>query len=151
MAGPKITRKMRRDLHADGSTALPNLARHLVGVLNFTDDAKRFRVYEAIEELPALDGAILVQDHHRHVLHVIIERITERDHLDERRKKHEEQRHRIAQDRDEFLEQDRVQSAERRALHAAFSCCFSPACFAVRVTKTSSSDGPISWISGLSI
>ena len=45
-------------------------------------------------------------------LHVVVERVAERDHLDERRKEHEEERHRIAQDGDEFLEEDGVEAAE---------------------------------------
>ena len=69
-----------------------------VDVPHFPDDAKRLGVDEAIEELAALDGAIFVQDDHRHVLDVVIERVAERDHLDERREEHEEERHRIAQD-----------------------------------------------------
>ena len=99
--------------------SFPDFARHLLDVLDFADDPECLRVDEAIEELPALDGAILIQDRHRHVLHVVIERVTERDHLDERREEHEEQRHRIAQDRDEFLEEDRVEAAEGSAFHGA--------------------------------
>src|SRR5205085_9714739 len=73
-------------------------------------------------------------------------------HFHQRREKHEEQRHRVAPDDDEFLEQNCAKSAEWFDLlhvdHAAFFfCCSSAASFALRVTNTSSSDGPISWIS----
>src|SRR5438874_13135042 len=81
------------------------------------------------------------------MFHVGIERVTERDHFYQRRKEHEEQRHRVAPDDDEFLEQNCAEAAKRFLLHAAFSFCSSAADFALNVTKTSSSDGPISWIS----
>src|SRR4051812_17670242 len=151
MTVAQIAREMGRDLHPDRGAAFPDFAGHFLDVPDFADDAECLRVDEAIEELTALDGAILIQDRERHMLNVVIERVTERDHFDERREEHEEQRHRVAKDRDEFLEQDRVQAAKRRVFHAAFSCWFSPACLAVNVTKTSSNDGPISWISELAI
>ena len=63
--------------------------------------------------MAALDGAVFIENHHRHVLDVIIERITKRDHLDQRREEHEEQGHRIAPDDDEFLEEDGAEATER--------------------------------------
>ena len=137
MAGAQIAREMRRNLQSHISAPFPNLARHLIDVLDFADDPERLGVNEAIEKLPALDGAIFVQDRHRHVLDVVIERVTERDHLDERRKKHEEKRHRIAQDGDEFLEQDRVETAEGGVFHACTSFfCSRFAVRSVRATLT---------------
>ena len=115
--------KCRRNLQSDIGVAAANFARQFVDALHFADDAKCFRVHEAVDELPAFDGAIFVQDHHRHVFHVVIERVTERDHFDERRKKHEEQRHRIAPDDDEFLEQDGAEAAERDVFHSS-RCSF---------------------------
>src|SRR5438270_9533782 len=117
MAGPKIAREMRRDLHADRGAAFADFASHFFDVLDLADDSKRLGIHETVEEPPALDGAIFVQDRHRHVFHVVIERVTERDHLDERREEHEEKRHRVPQDGDEFLEQDRIEAAERSAFH----------------------------------
>src|SRR5206468_5861467 len=54
---------------------------------------------------------------HRHVFHVVIERVTKRDHLDQRRKKEKKERQRIAPDDDKFFEQDRAKSAERFVFH----------------------------------
>src|SRR3954470_1125188 len=108
MPPPDIPGEMRWNLHADRGAALPDLARHFFDIPDFAYDSERFRVDETIEEPTALDRAILVQDRHWHVLDVVIEGVAERDHLDEGWKEHEEQGHRIAQDGDEFLEQDRA-------------------------------------------
>jgi hypothetical protein len=117
MSGAQIAREMRRDLEADISAALANLARELLDVLHFADDPKRLRVNEAIDKLPALDGAILIQDHRGHVFHVVVERVTKRDHFDQWREEHEKERQRIPDDRDEFLEQDGAKASEGCALH----------------------------------
>src|SRR2546423_15497304 len=117
MAAAQVAGKVWRDLHADRSARFPDLAGNFFDVLDFTDNAKSLGVDEAIQKLPALDGAIFVQDRHRHVFNVVIQRVPERDHLDERREEHEEQRHRVAQDGDELLEQDRVQAAGGGAVY----------------------------------
>src|SRR5262249_59304052 len=76
------------------------------------------------------------------------ETITEPDHLHEQREKHKEHRHWIAPNDVEFFEQNCAEPAKRFVFHAAFSFCSTAAAsFALNVTKTSSSDGPISWIS----
>jgi len=85
--------------------------------MDLSHDPKRLRVHETIDQLTALDGAIFVQDDRRHVFHVIVEGIAERDHLDQGWKKHEEKRHRIAPDDDEFLEENCAKSAKRLAFH----------------------------------
>ena len=115
--GAQVAGEVRRNLQSHISAAFANLARELLDVLHFADNPKRFRIDEAIEKLPALDRAILIQDRHRHVPHIVVERVTERDHLDERRKEHEEKRHRIPQDRDELLEENGAEAAEGCALH----------------------------------
>ena len=51
------------------------------------------------------------------MLDVVVERVTERDHFDERREEHEEERHRIAPNADELFEQDRAQAAEGTMFH----------------------------------
>ena len=89
-----------------------DLTRQRRGAAHFPNDAKCFGVDEAVEQLPALHGAIFIEDDHRHVFDVVIERVAERDHLDERREKHEEERHRVAQDDDEFLEKNSAKAAE---------------------------------------
>src|SRR6266571_7091218 len=143
MARTQVADEVRRDLHADIGMAFADFARELLDVLHFADNAKCFGVNEAIEELPAFDGAIFVQDRHPHVFDVVVERVTERDHLDERRKKHEKKRHRIAQDDDEFLEEYCAETPKRFRFHQAASRWFSGECFALSATKTSSSEGPI--------
>src|SRR5438309_9202534 len=144
MSGPQIARELRRNHDTDIRVAFADPARDFIRTGRLPDNAKRFRVHKTIDELPALDRAIFIVNDRRHVLHVGVERVAERDHFHERREKHEEQRHRIARDADELLEQDGRETAERVKLHAAFFASFSPAYFAVSVTKTSSSDGPIS-------
>ncbi len=117
ITGADIAGEMRRDLQADIGAAFADFARELIDVLHFPDNAEGLGVDETIEELTALDGAVFVQDDHGHVAHVVVERVAERDHLDERREEHEEEGHRIAQDADEFLEEDGVEAAERRRFH----------------------------------
>ena len=89
--------------------------------MHFANDTKRFCVHETIDQLPALDRAILIENHHRHVFDVVVERVAERDHFHQRRKKHEEERHRIAPDADEFLEKDGAEAAEWLMSAHAFS------------------------------
>src|SRR6202011_45334 len=147
ITGADVLGKLRWNLQTRVGATSANLARHLLDALHFADDAKCLRVHEPIDELPALDRAIFIENDERHVLHVGVERVAKCDHLHQRREKHEKQRHRITPNDDEFLEQNCSESTEGFALHAAFSFCSSAAYFALRVTKTSSSDGPISWIS----
>src|SRR5580704_15198410 len=135
--------KLWRNLQPDISIPSANLTRHFLDALGLTDDAKCLRVHKAVDELAAVNRAVLVQNHHRHVFYIGIERVAERDHFDQWREKHEEQRQRIAPDHDEFLEQDCAEAAKHFCLHAAFLFCCSVADFALSVTKTSSSDGPI--------
>src|ERR1044072_5916874 len=104
---------MRRNLQPDMGVTGADFTRHFICVPYLFDDAEGFRVNEAIEELSALDSSDLVQYDHCHVLDVVIERITKRDHLDQRWEKHEEQGHRIAPDDDELLEQDGAEATER--------------------------------------
>src|SRR5882757_6466829 len=104
MARSKVAREVRRYLQSDIGAALADLAGQFIDVPDFANNPKRFRIDEAIEELPAFDRAILVQYRHGHMFHIVIERVAKRDHLDQRRKEHEEKRHRIPQDGDEFLE-----------------------------------------------
>src|SRR5580700_5200343 len=108
---------MSAELQSNIGPAFANFARQFSDTLHLANDSKRLRVYETIDELPAFDCAIFVQDHHRHMFHVGVERVTERDHFDEWRKKHEEQRHRIAPDDDELLEQDRTKTTKRNTFH----------------------------------
>src|SRR6202043_642463 len=141
ITGANVLSELRRNLQAGVSATSADLARHLFNTLHFADDAKCFRVHKPVNELPAFDGAILIKNHQRHVLHVGVERVAERNHLHQWRKKHEEQRHRIAPNNDEFLKQNCAKSAKKFVFHAAFPFCSSAAYFALNVTKTSSSEG----------
>src|SRR5438874_7237942 len=51
------------------------------------------------------------------MLHIGVERVTERDHLDKRREKHEEERHRITPDDDEFFKENCAEAAKRFVFH----------------------------------
>src|SRR5439155_1957083 len=86
-------------------------------VLHLAHYTKRLRVYKTVDQLTALDGAILVENKHRHMFHVVVQCITERDHLDQRRKKKEKQRQRIAPDNDEFLEENCTEATKRFVFH----------------------------------
>ena len=55
------------------------------------------------------------------MLDIGIERVTERDHLHQWRKKHEEQRHRITPDHDELLEKDGAEATEWFSFHFILS------------------------------
>ena len=117
MACAHVAGEMRRNLETDISAPSSDFARELFDALHVSDNPKGLGVDESIQKLAALDGAILIQNRHRHVLHIVVEGVTERDHLDERGEEHKKEGDRIAQDGDEFLEEDRAQAAERCALH----------------------------------
>ena len=103
-AGAQIAREVGRNLQARRRPCPARIAlASSVTLLDFAHDAEGLRVHESVDELAALHRAVLVQHHHRHVLHVGVQRVAEGDHLDQRRKEHEEQRQRIAQHDDEFL------------------------------------------------
>src|SRR5437762_8679551 len=119
MAGAHIAGEMRRNLETDIGATFSNLARELLDILHFSDNPEGFGVDEAIQELTALDRPILIQDRHGHMLYVVVEGVAERNHFDERRKEHKKKRDRIAQDRDELLEEDGAEAAERCAFHIA--------------------------------
>src|SRR5262249_59701073 len=87
--------------------------------LHFADYAKALRVNEAVNQQPALDRAIFIEDKHRHMLHVVVERIAERDHLDQRREKEEKKGQRIAPDDDELLEQNCAKPSKRFVFHGS--------------------------------
>ena len=71
--------------------------------------------------MAALHRPVLVENDHRHVLDVVVERVAESDHLNERREEHEEERHRVAQDDDELLEKDGAEAAKGRLIGRARS------------------------------
>src|SRR5687767_13572479 len=99
----KFPRELRRNLQAYAGMPSPNRRGKLVHASDFADDPKSLGVDEGIDQLPALDGFVLVENNHRHVLDIIIESEPKRDHLDQRGKKHEEERKGVSQDDDEFL------------------------------------------------
>ena len=99
-------------MQADISFSLTNRRRHFIHTLHFADDAKGLRIDESIDELAAFHSAVLIQHDHRHVFHVVVERVAEGDHFDERREKHEKQSQRIAQHHEEFLVKNGVEAAK---------------------------------------
>src|SRR5206468_11104427 len=58
-----------------------------------------------------------IENKHRHMLHVVVERIAECDHLDQRREKEKKQSQRITPDDDELLEQDCGKPSKRFVFH----------------------------------
>lgn len=110
----QITREVRRNLHADIRFAFAHQLHHFAQALSVMHDAKRLRVFKTVDQLPRLDGFTLVENNRRHVLDVIIQRVAERDHFDEQREKHEENRDRIAQHHDELLVKNGGESSEGR-------------------------------------
>jgi hypothetical protein len=143
----KFAGEIRWNLKTD---ICPSLAHHgfqLGCAVDFFHHAKRLRVHKRIHELAALRGAVLVVDGHGHVLHVAVERKPEGDDLQQRREKHEVQRGAVAQNGDEFLVQDRLETAQKFR-HVEHQGC-PPVNCPVRATNTSSSDGAIGRISTL--
>ena len=104
MARHQFAGKVRRDIKRGVRRSFAHFALQLVQALHFADYAKALRVNEAIDQQTALDRAIFIENKHCHVFHVVVERIAERDHLDQRREKEEKESQRIAPDDDEFLE-----------------------------------------------
>src|SRR5205085_552069 len=103
---------MRRNLQPDIGVPGADFARHLRGAAHFPDDPESLGVDEAIEQLATLHGAVFVENNHRHMFDVVVERVAKSDHLDERREEHEKERHRVAQDDDELLKKDGAKAAE---------------------------------------
>src|SRR5439155_11148158 len=116
----KVASKIGRDFQRSVCAALAHFAFKRIQALHFAYHTKRLRVHEPIDQLAALDGAIFVQNNQRHMFHVVIERIAERNHLDQWWEKKEEQRQRIARDDDEFLEQNCAESAEQLVFHVLY-------------------------------
>src|SRR4051812_27223328 len=117
MTCQQVTREVWRDIQRSVCAAFAHLAFELVQILHFTHYAERLCVHEPIDQLAALDGAILIENEHRHVFYVTVESVAKRDHLDQRREEKEKQCQRIAPDDDEFLEQNRAKSAKRFVFH----------------------------------
>src|SRR5437763_10241516 len=117
MACHEFARKVRRDLERGVCATPAHFTLQLLQILHFAHYAKTLRIHEAIDQLTTLDGAIFVENEHRHVFHVVVQSVAESNHLDERRKEKEEERQRIAPDDDKLLEQNRAKPAKRFVLH----------------------------------
>src|ERR1041385_5167574 len=98
MASPDVLSEFGRNLQTGVSAAFTNFTRHSIDALHLPNHTKGLRVDKTVDELPALHRAVFVENNQRHVFHVRVERVTERDHLYQWREKHEEQSHRIAPD-----------------------------------------------------
>src|SRR5207247_3769504 len=112
--------KVRRYIERGVGAAFAHFALELLQVLHLAHYTKRLRVYKTVDQLTALDGAILVENEHRHMFHVVVQCITERDHLDQRREKKEKQRQRIAPDDNEFLEENCAEPAKWFVFHLLY-------------------------------
>src|SRR5881397_2717834 len=135
VAGQQFASKVRRDIERGIGAAFAHFALELLQILHFTHYTKTLRVYETVDQLTALDGAIFVENEHRHVFHVVIERVAECNHLDQRREEKEKQCQRIAPDDDELLEEDCAEPAKKFVLHILYKERWSPSVcdnFAVR-------------------
>src|SRR6266540_5415030 len=143
VACQQFASKVRRDIERSIGAAFAHFALELLQTLHFTHYAKCLRVYETVDQLTALDGAIFVENDHCHVFDVVIERVAECNHLDQRREKEEKESQRIAPDDDELLKEDCAEAAKQFVFHHAAFCC-SVACLAESSTNTSSREGPIS-------
>src|SRR5207244_6933703 len=93
----------------------------LVQAVHLAYHAKGLRVHEAIDQQPALDAAIFIQNKHRHVFDVVIQRIAERDHLDQRRQEKEEESQRIARDDNEFFKDNCAKPAKKFVFHIRYN------------------------------
>src|SRR2546429_7809000 len=136
MACQQFASKVRRDIERGIGAAFAHFALELLQILHFTHYTKTLRVYETVDQLTALDGAIFVENEHRHVFDVVIERVTECNHLDQRREKKKKERERIARGEGEFLVQDLAEGAEQFVFYSAGLCCLATS-FGRKPTKTS--------------
>src|SRR5256886_7386883 len=103
VACQQFASKVRRDIERGIGAAFAHFALELLQILHFTHYTKTLRVYETVDQLTALDGAIFVENEHRHVFDVVIERVTECNHLDQRRAKKKKKSQRNAPDDHEFI------------------------------------------------
>src|SRR5262249_46577047 len=126
MACHQFAGKVRRDIERSVRAALAHLALQLLQSLHFADYAKTLGIYETIDQLATLRRSVFVQNKHRHVFDVVVERVAERNHFDQRREKEKKQRQRVAPDDDELLEQDCAESAKQLVFHG---------CAALRLVK----------------
>src|SRR5437764_7001888 len=117
MACHEFARKVRWDLERGIGAAPAHFTLQLLQILHFAHYAKTLRIHETVDQLTALDSAILVENEHRHMFHVVVQGVAESNHLDERREEKEEERQRIAPDDDELLEQNGAEPAKRFVLH----------------------------------
>jgi len=110
--GVKLAREVRRNLNTNIRFAFPDRFCQFSNAMDFAHHSKGLRIDELIDELPALGRAVLIEHQGGHMLHVGIERISERNHFHDRREEHEEQRQRITQDDQELLVENRRKTAE---------------------------------------
>ena len=108
----EVTSEGRRDVQRGVGAAFPHFALKLIQAVHLAHHTKRLRIHEAIDQQSALNAAIFIQNEHRHVFDVVIQRVTERHHLDQWRKEKEEERQRIARDDDEFFKENRAEPAK---------------------------------------
>src|SRR5438552_13157150 len=117
VAGQQFASKVRRDIERGIGAAFAHFALDLLQILHFTHYTKTLCVYETVDQLTALDGAIFVENEHCHVFDVVVERVAECNHLDQRREKKEKESQRIAPDDDELLKQNCAEAAKWFVLH----------------------------------
>src|SRR5439155_17649004 len=113
----KVAGKVRRDVQCGVGAAFPHFALQLIEALHFANYAKGLCVNEAIDQLTALNRPIFIQNKHCHVFDVVIQRIAECDHFDQRRKEKEEERQRIARDNDELFKENCAKPAKQFVFH----------------------------------
>jgi hypothetical protein len=92
--------------------AFANCARQFRRAGDPAFDLESAGIDEAIYNLPAFHCPIFVEYDHRKISHVSVEREAEGNQLNQRRDKHEEQRHWIAQHDQKFLVEDGGESAK---------------------------------------
>ena len=107
--------------------SLSHFALQSLQALHFADYAKALGVNKLIYQLATLDRAIFIENKHRHVLHIVVERIAERDHLDQRREK---EKNRVSGSR-----QTTMNSLNKIAVNPRNGLCFMLLCRSSRAKR----------------
>ncbi len=115
----RAVRPARKSRVNPGGFAAPDGVGQLSDAAHFASDPKGLRIDELLDELPALGGAVLIQDQGRHVFHVGVQRVTESDHLHHRREQHKKERQRVTQNDQKFLVENGGEAAEQ-SVHGQF-------------------------------
>ena len=94
----EIVAEVRRDLDGEFQLAAAQAGPDLIGGRDVRLPVEVFRVLEAVEELPALERPVLIEDRPAQMLDVERDAVADREHQDDRIEQRKGDPHRIAHD-----------------------------------------------------